>query len=103
MIEELSKVNELSQAQEEVEESIVIHIVEETSNEDSCDNMNEKSIEKEELVERLCILDSISIISKESEHFEVDECHLNISNYFSYVLGIEDKGSNMEKELSNYH
>ncbi|KAI5668774.1 hypothetical protein M9H77_18627 [Catharanthus roseus] len=44
----------------------------ETSNEDSCDNMNEKSIEKEEfneLVERLCIFDSISFLSKESKHF----------------------------------
>ncbi|KAI5668826.1 hypothetical protein M9H77_18679 [Catharanthus roseus] len=28
----------------EVEESIVIHVVEETSNEDSCDNMNKKEI-----------------------------------------------------------
>ncbi|KAI5653405.1 hypothetical protein M9H77_30592 [Catharanthus roseus] len=85
MVEEFPKVNELPQAQEVVEESIVIHVVGETSNEDSCDNMNEKSIEKEEcnefkekeiveekerLVERLCIFDFISIISKESEHFE---------------------------------
>ncbi|KAI5664539.1 hypothetical protein M9H77_23862 [Catharanthus roseus] len=48
MIEEFSKVNELPQAQEVVEESIVIHVVEETSNENSCDNMNEKGIEKQE-------------------------------------------------------
>ncbi|KAI5676284.1 hypothetical protein M9H77_07234 [Catharanthus roseus] len=56
-----------------------------TSNEDSCDNMNKKSIEKEEynefkekermeekerLVERLCIFGSLSIFSKESEHLE---------------------------------
>ncbi|KAI5667396.1 hypothetical protein M9H77_17249 [Catharanthus roseus] len=32
----------------------------------------------------------------------VDECHLNIENYVSYVLGIEDKGSNMKKELGNF-
>ncbi|KAI5664093.1 hypothetical protein M9H77_23416 [Catharanthus roseus] len=56
-----------------------------TSNEDSCDNMNKKSIgkeecnefkekerveEKERIVDRLCIFNSISIFSKESEHLE---------------------------------
>ncbi|KAI5663709.1 hypothetical protein M9H77_23032 [Catharanthus roseus] len=60
-------------------------MLEETPNENSCDDMNAKSIDKEEcnefkekdrveekkrLVERLCVFDSISIISKESEHFE---------------------------------
>ncbi|KAI5658054.1 hypothetical protein M9H77_26847 [Catharanthus roseus] len=29
----------------------------------------------------------------------VDKCHFSIANYVSYVLGIEDKGRNMEKEL----
>ncbi|KAI5652559.1 hypothetical protein M9H77_29746 [Catharanthus roseus] len=113
----------------------------ETSNVDSCENMNEKSIEKEDcneikekergeekerLVERLCIFDSISMFSKESEYFECpkekevslrknfgdsskdkdgrltykfDEYHFNIANYASCVLGVEDKGRNMEKEL----
>ncbi|KAI5676313.1 hypothetical protein M9H77_07263 [Catharanthus roseus] len=32
----------------------------------------------------------------------VYKCHFNISNYVSYVLGIEDKGRNMEKELGNF-
>ncbi|KAI5668307.1 hypothetical protein M9H77_18160 [Catharanthus roseus] len=32
----------------------------------------------------------------------VDECHFNTSNYVFYVPGIEDKGRNMEKELSNF-
>ncbi|KAI5668780.1 hypothetical protein M9H77_18633 [Catharanthus roseus] len=48
MIKEFLKVNELPQAQEVVEEGIVIHVMEETSNQDSCDNMNEKGIEKQE-------------------------------------------------------
>ncbi|KAI5657899.1 hypothetical protein M9H77_26692 [Catharanthus roseus] len=75
-------INELPQVQEAVEESIVIRVVEETSNEDSCDNMNERIIEKKEecneikekervenkkrLVERSCVFNSISILSKES-------------------------------------
>ncbi|KAI5680893.1 hypothetical protein M9H77_02120 [Catharanthus roseus] len=79
MIKEFSKVKELPQAQKVVEESIVIYVVEETSKEEPCCIMSVKSIEnkekarveeKERLVERLCIFDSISIISKESEHFE---------------------------------
>ncbi|KAI5666875.1 hypothetical protein M9H77_16728 [Catharanthus roseus] len=48
MIEEFSKINELPQAQEVFEESIVNHVVEETSNEDSCDDMNERRIANEE-------------------------------------------------------
>ncbi|KAI5667745.1 hypothetical protein M9H77_17598 [Catharanthus roseus] len=32
----------------------------------------------------------------------VDECHHNIANYVSYVLGIEEKRRNMEKELDNF-
>ncbi|KAI5667173.1 hypothetical protein M9H77_17026 [Catharanthus roseus] len=32
----------------------------------------------------------------------VEECHLNIANYVSYVVRIEDKGRNMEKELGNF-
>ncbi|KAI5681226.1 hypothetical protein M9H77_02453 [Catharanthus roseus] len=48
IIEEIPKVNELPQAQEVVEESIVLHGEEEAFKEEFCDNMNEKSIEKEE-------------------------------------------------------
>ncbi|KAI5653943.1 hypothetical protein M9H77_31130 [Catharanthus roseus] len=32
----------------------------------------------------------------------VDECHFNIANYVSCVLGINDKGRNKEKELGNF-
>ncbi|KAI5664098.1 hypothetical protein M9H77_23421 [Catharanthus roseus] len=109
MIEEFSKVNKLPQVQEVVEESIKIHVVEETSNEDSCFNMNEKSIEKEEsikikkrgrvenkerLVERSCIFVSISNISKESEHFECSK-----EKESELEERIEEKGRRTEKEL----
>ncbi|KAI5675997.1 hypothetical protein M9H77_06947 [Catharanthus roseus] len=76
---EFSKVNELPQAQEIDEESIVFHVVEGTSKEETCCIMSGKSIEnkeneraeeKERLVEKLCIFDSISIFSKESEHLK---------------------------------
>ncbi|KAI5652244.1 hypothetical protein M9H77_29431 [Catharanthus roseus] len=125
----LELVKELAQAK--IEESLKIHVVDETSKEEPCCIMNEQCIEikekerveeKERLAERSCIFGSISITSKESEHFEyakekekkklfiefnsdycaiprVDECHFNIANYVSYVLGIEDQGRNMEKEL----
>ncbi|KAI5672871.1 hypothetical protein M9H77_13235 [Catharanthus roseus] len=54
------------------------HIKEEMSNMERCDFMSDKNTEKgsienqekERLGERLCIFDSISIISKESVHFE---------------------------------
>ncbi|KAI5677132.1 hypothetical protein M9H77_08082 [Catharanthus roseus] len=69
-----------------METSLIKDIMElkEISNEDSCDNMNEKSIEEEECIEtkerdiveekerfikRLFIFDPNSILSKESEHF----------------------------------
>ncbi|KAI5676478.1 hypothetical protein M9H77_07428 [Catharanthus roseus] len=81
MIEEFSKVNELPQAKIEVEESVVLHVKEEIANVEHCDLMRDKNIEKESieikerervennerLVERLCIFNSISIFSKESD------------------------------------
>ncbi|KAI5663363.1 hypothetical protein M9H77_22686 [Catharanthus roseus] len=81
---EFSKVNELPQAQEVVEESVALRVKEEISNEEHCDIMRDKNLEKESieiqeekrvenkerLVERSCIFDSISIFSKESEFFE---------------------------------
>ncbi|KAI5653322.1 hypothetical protein M9H77_30509 [Catharanthus roseus] len=84
MIEEFSKVNELPQATIEVEECVVLHVKEEISNVEHCDVMGDTNLEKdnieikekervenkERLVERSCIFDSISILSKESEHFE---------------------------------
>ncbi|KAI5671351.1 hypothetical protein M9H77_11715 [Catharanthus roseus] len=109
MIEEFSTVNKLPQAQEVVEESIVIHVVEETSNEDPCDCMNEKSIGKEEcnefkekergeekeiLVERSCTFDSISSLSKESELLECSK-----EKESELEKRIEDKGRDNEKEL----
>ncbi|KAI5666909.1 hypothetical protein M9H77_16762 [Catharanthus roseus] len=78
MIEEFPTVNELPQAQEVVEESIV-HVEEEALKEKLCDFMSGKNNEKEEYIEikekerveererleeRLCIFDSISIFSK---------------------------------------
>ncbi|KAI5666719.1 hypothetical protein M9H77_16572 [Catharanthus roseus] len=83
MVDELPRVKELPQAK--IEKILETHVEKEISNEDSCDNMNEKSIEKEEcietkekdrveekerLVERLCIFAFISIISKEKQYFE---------------------------------
>ncbi|KAI5676958.1 hypothetical protein M9H77_07908 [Catharanthus roseus] len=84
LIEELSKLNELPQATIEVDESVVLHVKEEISNVEHCDLMRDKNNEKgeyieikengveekEKLVERLCIFDSISVISKESELLE---------------------------------
>ncbi|KAI5668779.1 hypothetical protein M9H77_18632 [Catharanthus roseus] len=188
MIEEFSKVNELPQAQEVVEESIVIHLVEETSNEDSCDNMNEKCIEKQESEKEeqrgkeIVLLENSegvnfyanetnSSLTNESlwdgklaymsiktinffpsnsyfffeiyfskinlfsfvfmenvyqfyflnslgnlldkKHFiefnslscvipRIHEYYDNSANYVSYMLGIKDKGRNMEKELGNF-
>ncbi|KAI5663415.1 hypothetical protein M9H77_22738 [Catharanthus roseus] len=84
-------------------------ILELTSNEDSCDIMNEKIIEKKEsikikekervenkerLVERLCIFDSISILSKEGEPSECSK-----EKESELEKGVEDKGRSMEKEL----
>ncbi|KAI5676927.1 hypothetical protein M9H77_07877 [Catharanthus roseus] len=58
----------------EVEESVVLHVKEEISNVEHFDFMRDKNIEKESIEnqekERLCIFGSISIISKEREHFE---------------------------------
>ncbi|KAI5658033.1 hypothetical protein M9H77_26826 [Catharanthus roseus] len=109
MIEEFSKVNELPQAQEVVEEE------------------KERVEEKERLVERLCIFDSVSIISKESEHIECskekesefeksvrvkqNECFIEKQESEKeeqrekeiVVLekGIKDKGCNMGKKLGS--
>ncbi|KAI5658020.1 hypothetical protein M9H77_26813 [Catharanthus roseus] len=84
MVDEFQRIKELPQAK--TEKSLETHIEKEISNEDSSDNMNEKSIEKEEcfetkekdkveqkkerLVERFCISNSISVLSKESKYFE---------------------------------
>ncbi|KAI5663419.1 hypothetical protein M9H77_22742 [Catharanthus roseus] len=78
MIEEFLKENELPQATIEVEESVVLHIKEEISNEEHCDLIRDKNIEKESieikekervenkerLVERSCIFDSILSFEK---------------------------------------
>ncbi|KAI5662307.1 hypothetical protein M9H77_21630 [Catharanthus roseus] len=64
---------------EESPKNVDPHVEEEELNEEPCYIMSEKSIEikerdvveeKERLVEKFCIFDSISIFSKESEHFE---------------------------------
>ncbi|KAI5667460.1 hypothetical protein M9H77_17313 [Catharanthus roseus] len=136
-----SCVNEIPQATIEVEETIVLHVKEEITNVENYSLKRDKNIEKESikikekeiveeneiLVKRLCMFDSISIFSKESEHLEcskakeselekkkkqfiefnslsciiprVDEYHDNVTNYASCVLGIEDKEWIMEKEL----
>ncbi|KAI5653485.1 hypothetical protein M9H77_30672 [Catharanthus roseus] len=161
IIEEAPKVKEFPHATIEAKEVFEIHVEKETSKEEPCYIMSRKSIEikekervkeKERLVERSYSFDSISIISKEREHFEcskekeselektervkeifmengyqfyflnylgtlletkqfiefnsiscaipiVDEYHFNIANYASCVLGVEDKGRSMEKEL----
>ncbi|KAI5663816.1 hypothetical protein M9H77_23139 [Catharanthus roseus] len=138
---EFSKVNEIPQAIIEVKGSVVLPVKEEISNVEHCDLMRDKNIEKESieikeeervenkerLVERSCIFDSISIFLKANEHLEcskekeselekkkkrfielnssscaiprIDEYHFNIAKYASCVLGVEDKGRSMEKEL----
>ncbi|KAI5664561.1 hypothetical protein M9H77_23884 [Catharanthus roseus] len=73
MIEEFSKVNELPQAQEVVEESIVIHVVEKTSNEGSCDNMNEKGIEKQESEKEEQRGKEIVLLEKSEEELKTKE------------------------------
>ncbi|KAI5664138.1 hypothetical protein M9H77_23461 [Catharanthus roseus] len=74
-----SKVKELPNATIEAKEVIEIHVEKETSKEEPCCIISGKNIEikekerveeKERLVERSCNFNSISIISKESEHFE---------------------------------
>ncbi|KAI5683016.1 hypothetical protein M9H77_04244 [Catharanthus roseus] len=75
MIEEFSKVNELSQATVEVEESLVLHVNEEISNVEHCHLMGEEMIEKrEETIERKCIekKEEEGVEEKESlsEHLE---------------------------------
>ncbi|KAI5648296.1 hypothetical protein M9H77_34301 [Catharanthus roseus] len=66
MVKESPKVIELSQAK--IEESLKIHVVED---EKSIEIKEKERVEnKERLVERSCIFDSISIFSKESEHVE---------------------------------
>ncbi|KAI5663385.1 hypothetical protein M9H77_22708 [Catharanthus roseus] len=94
MVEDFPKNKELSQ--DKIEESLKIHIEDETSKEEPRCIMNEKSIEtkekerveeKERLVEILCIFDSISIFSKESEHFKY----------------AKEKESDLEKRASLLH
>ncbi|KAI5653335.1 hypothetical protein M9H77_30524 [Catharanthus roseus] len=77
MLEESPKVKELLQAK--IEQRLKIHVVEETSKEKPCCIMSKKKIEikekerveeKDRLVERSCNFDSISILSKESEHLK---------------------------------
>ncbi|KAI5663711.1 hypothetical protein M9H77_23034 [Catharanthus roseus] len=92
IVDKAPKNKELPQAKLEIEESLETHVLKETSNEDSCDNMNEKSIEKEE-----CSKFKEREIVEEKER--VDEYYVNFANYSSCVLGIEDKGKSIEKEL----
>ncbi|KAI5664125.1 hypothetical protein M9H77_23448 [Catharanthus roseus] len=116
--------------------SLKTYVVEETSQEEPCYIMSEKNTEnkdkerveeKERLVERSFTIDSISIISKENEHFgsskekesefekseknfedaskdqgrklayKVSEFAFHFTNGASCVLGVEDKGRRMEK------
>ncbi|KAI5649093.1 hypothetical protein M9H77_35098 [Catharanthus roseus] len=83
MIEEFSKVNELPQAQEVVEEVFKIKKKKEWK-------------KKERLVERLCIFDSVSIISKESEHIE---CSKEKESEFEKSKQESEKEEQGEKEI----
>ncbi|KAI5668634.1 hypothetical protein M9H77_18487 [Catharanthus roseus] len=97
-----SKVNEIPQAQEVVEESVVLHVKEEISIVEHCDFMRDKNIEKESieikekervedkerLVQRLCIFDSISIFSKESAHLECSK-EKEMNSYVCIILKIQ--------------
>ncbi|KAI5664554.1 hypothetical protein M9H77_23877 [Catharanthus roseus] len=91
MIEEFSKVNELPQAQEVVEESIVIQDVEETSNEDSCDNMNEKSIEKHESEKEEQRGEEIVLLENSEEvNFYANETNSFLTSESLWVQNFED-------------
>ncbi|KAI5676035.1 hypothetical protein M9H77_06985 [Catharanthus roseus] len=116
MVEESSKIKELSQPK--FEENLKIHVVDKTSKEPSC-IMNEKSIEikenerveeKERLVERTCIFDSISIFSKESEHLECSKEKVSLRKSLKIQERMkeenlptrsEDKGRDKEEERGN--
>ncbi|KAI5676021.1 hypothetical protein M9H77_06971 [Catharanthus roseus] len=93
--------------------SVEIHVGEEISKEDPCDFMSVKHIErkeyieikekqraeeKERLAEELYVFDSISILLRESEHFECSK-----EKESDHVKGIENKGRRMEKELRNFY
>ncbi|KAI5677769.1 hypothetical protein M9H77_08719 [Catharanthus roseus] len=49
MVDEIPRRKELPQAK--IEKSLETHVEKEISSDDSCDNMNEKSVEKEECIE----------------------------------------------------
>ncbi|KAI5653126.1 hypothetical protein M9H77_30313 [Catharanthus roseus] len=77
MVEKSPKIKELSQ--DKNVENLNVQVVEETSKEETCRIMNEKSIgikekerveNKERLFEQSCIFDSNSIFSRESDHLE---------------------------------
>ncbi|KAI5677014.1 hypothetical protein M9H77_07964 [Catharanthus roseus] len=115
MNEEFSKVNELPQDTIEVEESVVLHVMEEISNVQHCDLMRNKNMEKESieieekerveekeiLVERLCIFDSISILSKENELLDEEvNFYVNGTNSFfaSEFLCVQNFGESSKDE-----
>ncbi|KAI5653086.1 hypothetical protein M9H77_30273 [Catharanthus roseus] len=124
MVKEFPKNKELSQTK--IEESLKIHVEDEISKEEPCCILNEKSIEikqKERVEEKEglnfedsskdeggklslgTLLEEKQLIESNSNYCaipRVNECHFNIANYVSYVLGIEEKGRNMEKELDNF-
>ncbi|KAI5667363.1 hypothetical protein M9H77_17216 [Catharanthus roseus] len=85
MVDELLRIKELPQAK--IEKSLLTHVEKEISNNDSCDNMNDKNIEKESieiegkdrveekerLVERLCVFGSMSTLFKKCEKHECEK------------------------------
>ncbi|KAI5681843.1 hypothetical protein M9H77_03071 [Catharanthus roseus] len=98
---EIVKENECSTEKQENEkeqqrEKEIVKI--ENSSKDEGGNLLYKSIKT---INFLC---SNSYLSFEIyfKDIKVDECHFNIANYVSYVLRIEDKARNMERELGKF-
>ncbi|KAI5666449.1 hypothetical protein M9H77_16302 [Catharanthus roseus] len=98
MIKELSE--------DKIVESHKTHVVDETSKEEPCCTMNEKSIgikekeraeNKDGLVVRLCILDSIYIFSRESELLE---CSKEKENEFEKSKKVKENECFIEKQES---
>ncbi|KAI5676625.1 hypothetical protein M9H77_07575 [Catharanthus roseus] len=92
IVEESPKVKELPHAKAEAKENF------EDSGKDERGKLTYKSIKTINFFPSNSYL-SFEIYFKE---IKVDEYSFNIINYVSCVLGVEDKGKRMEKELGNY-
>ncbi|KAI5672638.1 hypothetical protein M9H77_13002 [Catharanthus roseus] len=114
IIEEAPKVKELPHAKLEIEESLETHVEKEISNEDSCDNINEKNIEKEECIEvkerKEWKKERDSLRSENFECSKEKDCELEKSEsikenecFIEKQIKNEDQGEIVIKELIQRH